>query len=66
MTVYWVAVKSGNRLGGGIEGIEEDAVKEWKGGKGLSGLGVTLSGNWRGLGEGSAGRQRVGCGKELK
>ena len=53
-------------MGGGIEWNEEDAVKEWKGGKGLSGLGVTLSGNWRGLGEGSAGRQRVGCGKELK
>ena len=31
--VYWVALKSGKRLGGGIEGDEEGAVKKRKGGK---------------------------------
>ena len=29
--VYWVAVKSSKRLGGGIECNEEAAVKEWEG-----------------------------------
>ena len=31
--IYWVAVTSGKRLGGGIGRNEEGAAKEWKGGK---------------------------------
>ena len=46
--VYWVAVTSGKRLGGGIEGNKEDAAKEWNGGKKLGGENEVCRGTWRG------------------